>query len=151
MVAITGRPGATAFAAFTARVASMRSLIVSMQRTSAPAAARTAICSANAASTASGESVAVGLEQLPRGADRGRHQRAARDGPLHGLDRLPVDARALAVEAVELQAERRPAEGVGGDEVGPGLDVEPRHLLDDLGPLEREPLRRLARGQPALP
>ena len=55
----------------------------------------------------------------------------------------------LAVEAVELQAEGGPAERVGRDEVGAGLDVEARDLLDHLRPLEREPLRRLPRGQAA--
>ena len=97
-----------------------------------------------------GRGVAVGLEELPGGAHGRRHERPARHRPLHRLDRLPVDAVTLPAEAVELEAEGRPAEGVGGDEVGPGLDVEPRHLLDRLRLLEREPLRGLARGKPPL-
>ena len=144
---MTGTPGATAFAAFTARVASVRSPIVSMQRTSAPAEASARDLLGEGLLDGVGRVLAVGLEELARRAHRGRDERAAPDRPLHRLDRLPVDALALAVEAVELQAEGGPAERVGGDEVGPGVEVEARDLLDDLRLLEREPLRGPARGQ----
>ncbi len=145
IVAITGSCGATAFAALTARVASTRSLIVSMQTRSAPAAARTRDLLGERGLDRVGRRVAERLEELPRRPDRGRDERATADRAPHRLDRLAVDALLLGLEAVELQAEGGPAERVGRDEVGAGVDVEARDLLDHLRPLEREPLRRLAR------
>ncbi len=149
IVAITGSAGATRLAARTARVASAQvGHRLDAQDVRAGFREHCDLLLERRLDGLGGR-VAEGLQQLTGRADRGRDERAPGDRAPNRLHCLPVDARARAVEAVQLQAERAAAEGVGRDQVGPGLEVEARHLLDHVGTLEREPLRRLPGGQAA--
>ena len=56
-----------------------------------------------------------------------------------------VDLLGTIVKPVGREIERRTAEGVGGDEVRTGLDIQGRHLGQDLWAREVERLRTVSR------